>query len=151
MKEMSILILAIMKEVAALKTPETPGRNHVVYNKICKGLSPELFQPVWGLPHPDMSECFNLNLKHFPLKNITVKAATAKASIRKRAIKEEISIERQVWAYISSTRWAPAPAYHQGATWLELYVRFTQVGGETQTKWERHQANDKDQNKQVKP
>ena len=62
---------------------------------------------------------------------------------------EEINIERQIWVYLSPTRWAPAQANHQGVTWSELYARFAQVGGETQTKWERGQDKGRDQNKRA--
>ena len=56
---------------------------------------------------------------------MAAKSSSAKASLKNKAKKEEITIERQVWVYLSSTRWAPAPTCHQGATWLEFYVRFT--------------------------
>ena len=94
-----------------------------------------------------MPDCLDLKMKNFPFKNLNAKATTLKASIRKRAPKEEITIERQVWVYLASTRWAPAPACHQGATWLELYVRFTQVGGQTRTAWEQDQAKGRNQSK----
>ena len=106
-----------------------------------------MFQPASTLAYPELHECLDLKLKNFPLKNLAAKASTAKASLRKRALKEEINIERQIWVYLASTRWAPAPACHQGATWLELYVRFTQVGGETQTAWEQDHAKGRSQNK----
>jgi len=141
------LILAITKEAAAIRNSIEPGVNHEVYTKICKRLSPELFQQSWALPYPEMPDCLDLKMKDFPLKNLNAKATTLKASIRKRTLKEEITIERQVWVYLASTRWAPAPACHQGATWLEIYVRFIQVGGQTRTAWEHDQAKGRNQSK----
>ena len=60
MKGMLTLILAIMKEAAALRNPLKPGVNHEVYKKICKGLSSELFQPTWSLPYPELPDCLDL-------------------------------------------------------------------------------------------
>ena len=86
-------------------------------------------------------------MKNFPFKNLSTKATTLKAIIRKRALKEEKSLERQAWIYLASTRWALAPACHQGATCLELYIRYTQVGGQTRTAWEHDQAKGRNQSK----
>jgi len=44
-------------------------------------------------------------------------------------------------------RWALAEAGNQGATWLELYIRYALDGGETQAEWEKEQCNGKDLSK----
>ena len=147
MKEIHKLILAISKEATSIRNPLKPGINHQVYKRICKGLDSQPFQPAWALPYPELTDCIDLKMSNFPLARPSIRATTLTASIRKKALKDEISIERQIWVFLSSTRWAPAPPCHQGITWLELYVGYTQVGGQTRTLWEKDQANGHNQSK----
>ena len=134
-KDIHKLILAISKEASSIRNPHAPGINHQVYKNVCKFLDRQLFLPAWALPHPEMTDCIDLKMTNFPLATQSIKATILIASIRKKALKEEISIERQIWVFLATTRWAPAPPCHQGITWLELYVRYTQVGGVTRTTW----------------
>ena len=77
-------MLDIMKESAAIRNPLKPGKNHEVFKNVCKGLSPELFEPAWSLAYPDLAESFNPKLINFPRKNLTAKASTAKACVRNK-------------------------------------------------------------------
>ena len=44
-------------------------------------------------------------------------------------------------------QWAPAKEGNQGATWLELYIRYALDGGQMQTEWEKEQSRGKDVSK----
>ena len=68
MKQVHTLILEIMKEVSALKKTLKLGKNNAVYKKVCKGLSPECFQPAWALSYPELPEGFDLKMNNFPFE-----------------------------------------------------------------------------------
>ncbi len=95
-KEIHKLILAISKEASSIRNPHVLGINHQVYKKVCNGLDSQLFLPTWALSHPEITDCIDLKMTNFHLATPSLRATTLIASTRKKALKEEISIERQI-------------------------------------------------------
>ena len=117
-----------------------------MFNNVVLRQSSDTFEPAVKLKYADPNLSFNINLGNLPSKQFPA-TPFHNISRKRKAAKEEIDVERQVWAFFASTRWAPAEAGEQGVTWLELYIRYALDGGQTQTEWEKEQASGKDLSK----
>ena len=121
-----------MVESDKLRNPHPKGKNHAFYKNLAVNQNAEPFTPAWKLPYAAQDQAFRINLSNFPSKNFVVKKISKQAMKKRKAIKEEINVERQVWAFFAATKWAPAEASRQGVTWLELYIRYALDGGQMQ-------------------
>ena len=137
---MQKFIVDVVKTAGNLRSPHSEGKNNEVYKTVVKNAKPEIVKVATSVGYPPLPMGIRLTMLPLPRLKISEREKNKKESEKAKAERvKEVHRAQAIHIFIARTYWALGDDKAPGAAWLELFVRFTQMGGLKQ-----EEENDKD-------